>query len=54
MSEYIEEKLVEQPAIRLFQNLGYEYIYAYYENYGENSLLGRQERDEPVLLKIAY
>lgn len=50
ISDYTEEKLIEQPAIKLFQELGYEYIYAYYENYGENSLLGRQERDEVVLL----
>ena len=52
MKEYTEDKLIEQPAIKLFkEGLGYEYIYALYENYGENSLLGRQEKDEVVLLK---
>lgn len=51
MYEYTEDKLIEQPTIRLFQELGYRYIYAYDEDYGENSLLGRQERDEVVLLK---
>ena len=51
MSNYTESKLIEQPAIRLFQDLGYEYIYAYHEDYGDNSLLGREERDEVVLLK---
>lgn len=51
MSDYTEDKLIEQPTIRLFQSLGYEYIYAYEEDYGEGSLLGRQERDEVVLLR---
>ena len=51
MQDYTESKLIEQPAIRLFQNLGYKYIYAYNEDYGENSLLGRIERDEVVLLR---
>lgn len=50
MREYTEDKLIEQPAIRLFKGLGYKHVNAYYENYGENSLLGRMERDEIVLL----
>jgi len=51
MREYTEDKLIEQPAIRLFQGLGYEYIYAYNEDYGEDSLLDRMERDEVLLLR---
>ncbi|MCK4308224.1 type I restriction endonuclease subunit R [candidate division WOR-3 bacterium] len=50
MKDYTEDKLIEQPAIRLFKDLGYEYIYAYNEDYGDDSLLGRQERDEVILL----
>lgn len=50
MNDYTENKLVEQPAIKIFRDeLGYEYIDAYHEDYGENSLLGREERDEVVL-----
>jgi type I restriction enzyme R subunit len=51
MSNYSESKLIEQPTIKLFKDLGYEYIYAYYEDYGKNSLLGRMERDEVVLVQ---
>jgi len=51
MSDYTEKELIEQPAIRLFQDLGYEHIHSYNEDYGENSLLGRMERDEVVLLR---
>ncbi len=51
MSKYTEKELIEQPAIKLFQELGYEYIDAYNEDYGENPLLGRMERDEVVLLR---
>jgi len=50
MNNYTENNLIERPAIRLFQDLDYEHINAYHENYGKNSLLGRQERDEVVLL----
>ena len=36
VSNYTEDKLIEQPTIKLFRDgLGYEYIYAYYEDYGE-------------------
>ena len=50
MNNYTESKLVEQPAIKIFRDeLGYEYIDAYHEDYGENSLLGRGERNEVVL-----
>lgn len=50
MHDYTEDKLIEQPTIGLFKDLGWKYIYAYNENYGDNSLLDRQERDEVVLL----
>jgi len=50
INNYSENKLIERPAIRLFKDLGYKYIYAYNEDYGDNSLLDRQERDEVVLL----
>jgi hypothetical protein len=37
---------VEQLAIKIFRDeLGYDYIDAYHEDYGKNSLLGREERD---------
>lgn len=50
MQAYTESQLIEQPTIKLFQDLDYKYVYAYNEDYGENSLLGRQERDEVILL----
>ena len=52
MSKYSEDKAVEQPAINLFEDLGWETINAYDEVLasGDNpGTLGRQTRDEVVL-----
>ena len=42
IDEYSESTLVEQPAIELFKELGYETANCFYEQVGDNSTLGRQ------------
>jgi type I restriction enzyme R subunit len=49
--QYSEDQLVEQPAIRLFEELGWETINAYRENLGPDGTLGRDNRSEVFLLK---
>ncbi len=52
MSKYSEDKQVEQPAIELFRDLGWETINAYDEILSTNKdegTLGRETRDEVVL-----
>ena len=46
---YSEDELVEQPAIRLFEELGWEHIGAYYEKLGPDGTLGRDNRSEVFL-----
>jgi len=48
--DYTEQTLVEQPAIELFKELGYETANCFYEQIGENSTLGRQTTQEVVLV----
>lgn len=50
MSDYSEDSLVEQPAISLFRELGWETANCFYEKFGENSTLGRETSSEVVLL----
>ena len=47
---YTEDALVEQPAIGLFADLGWETVNAFHEQYGENGTLGRENAGEVVLL----
>jgi len=49
-NEYSESILVEQPAIELFEELGYETANCFYEQVSENSTLGRQTTQEVVLV----
>lgn len=48
---YTEDALVEQPAIQLFAELGWQTLNCYSGQFGENGLLGRSNRGEVVLLR---
>lgn len=48
---YSEDVLVEQPAITLLQELGWETVNAYEEEFGESGTLGRDNRGEVVLTR---
>jgi len=50
MNEYTEAKLVEKPAIELFQSLGYEHHNCFHEKFGDNGTLGREIPSEVVLV----
>lgn len=49
MSEYGENTLIEQPAIALFDELGYETVNCFHETYGSTGTLGRETPSEVVL-----
>lgn len=54
-SGYTEDELVEQPAIKEFQQLGWDFINAYHEVLAtpdSSGTLGRETRDEVVLSSI--
>ncbi len=50
MSSYSEIDLVEQPAIDLFSEIGWETANCWGEKFGENSTLGRETTNEVVLV----
>ncbi len=47
---YAEDQLVEQPAIGLFAELGWQTVSAFEETFGANGTLGRETPSEVVLL----
>jgi type I restriction enzyme R subunit len=47
--QYSEDSLVEQPAIELFKELGWEAANCYHETFGTNGFLGRETAAEVVL-----
>jgi type I restriction enzyme R subunit len=49
--QYTEDQLVEQPAIKLFEELGWDSINAYHETLGPNSTLGRDNKSEVFLTR---
>ncbi|MEJ7593832.1 MAG: type I restriction endonuclease subunit R [Planctomycetaceae bacterium] len=50
MNDYSEDTLVEQPAIALFEELGYDTANCFYEKVGpSNSTLGRETTEEVIL-----
>jgi len=49
-SRYSEDTLVEQPAIELFKELGWEVANCYQETFGPNGSLGRETAAEVVLV----
>jgi type I restriction enzyme, R subunit len=50
MNDYSEDTLVEQPAIALFAELGYETANCWSETFGEDGTLGRETTAEVVLI----
>ena len=50
MTDYTENSLVEQPAIEVFGELGWQTLDCYDETYGANGTLGREHRGEVVLV----
>jgi type I restriction enzyme, R subunit len=50
MSEYSEDMLIEQPAIELFTELGYETLSCFKETFGKAGTLGRESKHDVVLL----
>jgi type I restriction enzyme R subunit len=46
---YIEDALIEQPAIKLFEELGWEVLNGWEESFGADSNLGRENRCDIVL-----
>jgi len=51
MSDYSEDSLVEQPAIELFRELGWQTANCFYEKFGEKGTLGRETTSEVVLIQ---
>ena len=49
-SRYSEDQLVEQPAIKLFEELGWDTVNAYSEVMGPDGTLGRDNKSEVFLL----
>ena len=48
--DYSEDALIEQPAIALFAELGWETGSCFYETYGPNGTLGRETSSEVVVV----
>lgn len=51
MSKYSEDALVEQPAIALFKELGWETVNCFHETLGTGGTLGRETTSEVVLTR---
>ncbi len=50
MSKYPEDSLIEQPAIEIFQSLGYDYQKCFHETFGKSGRLGRETPSDVVLI----
>ncbi len=48
-NDYSENTLIEQPAIALFAELGYETVNAFHERFGPKGTLGRETSADVVL-----
>ena len=48
---FTEDELVEQPAIELFEALGWDHVNAFYETLGPKGTLGRDNRSEVFLIR---
>lgn len=48
---YTEDGLIEQPAINLFSNIGWQTLDCYSEVFGEEGTLGRENRSEVILVR---
>jgi type I restriction enzyme R subunit len=49
--QYSENQQVERPAIKLFEELGWDSVNAYYEKLGPDGTLGRDNRSEVFLVR---
>ncbi len=49
--KYTEKQLVEQPAIKVFEELGWDSVNAYYETLGPHGTLGRDNKSEVFLVR---
>lgn len=49
--QYTEDQLVEQPAMKLFEQLGWDAVNAYHETLGSNGTLGRDNKSEVFLTR---
>jgi len=49
-SDFSEDALIEQPTIALFGVLGWQIENCYHESFGAQGTLGRQTKDEVVLV----
>jgi type I restriction enzyme R subunit len=47
--KYTEDAAVEQPAIELFKDLGWDFVNAYHEKFGSDGDLGRESKAEVML-----
>ncbi len=50
MNLYSEGTLIEQPAIELFQSLGYSYQNCYHEIFGEKGTISRDTSTDIILI----
>jgi type I restriction enzyme R subunit len=57
MNQYNEDNLIEKPSIKIFESLGFNFINAYQERYGNevdmneySPCLGREDRGQVVLI----
>jgi type I restriction enzyme R subunit len=50
MNDYSEDSLVEQPAIELFRELGWQTANCFFEKFGENGTLGRETSSSVILI----
>lgn len=48
---YTEDELIEQPAINLFSDIGWQTLDCYSEVFGEEGTLGRDNRSEVILVR---
>ena len=51
-ARYSEDASVEQPAIELFKELGWNHINAFHETFGANGTLGRETKAEVFLTRL--
>jgi type I restriction enzyme, R subunit len=51
MSNYSESILIEEPAIALFSDLGWQTMNCFYEKYGPGGTIGRETSSDVVLVK---
>lgn len=51
---YTEDGLIEQPAIALFSEMGWEVLNCFDEEFGVDGTLGRDNRGEVILVRYLH